>query len=63
MIKPEQIHLYPMNDDVYGRRTHAQYVDDMATLFVRIVTGYRIDYDVQRQLIQYAEENHEKLNR
>ncbi len=63
MIKPEQILLYPMTNDVLGRRTHAQYVDDMATMFVRMVTGYRLDYDTQRLLLQYAEENHDRLNK
>lgn len=63
MIKAEDIRLYPMTIDVTGRRTHEQYVDDMASIFVRIVTGYRLDFETQRQLIDYAEQHYKRLNK
>lgn len=61
-IKAEDIELYPMNDDIYGRRTHQQYVDVMATMIVDIVINYRLNWDDLRKLVDYAQQNVSRLN-
>lgn len=63
MIDAKDIKLYPMTADVTGRRTHQEYVDEMASMLVGIVIGYRLDYGTFRKLLDYAEENHERLNK
>lgn len=62
MLRPEDIELYPMNLDVQGKRTHGEYVDDMASWLVREMIGYRITPPNMIKLVQYADENWERLN-
>lgn len=57
------IKLYPMTQDVSGKRTHEQYVDQMASMIVRMVIDYRLDYSDLKALVIYAEQNHERLNK
>lgn len=62
MIHPNDISLYLMNEDVSGKRHYYDYVDQMAKMIVDIVVNYRIDYPELRKLVEYAEENHSRLN-
>lgn len=62
-VKPSDIKLYPMTMDVRGERTHEQYVDAMAKWLVSEVIGYRLDYAELRKLVDYAEQNHDRLNK
>ena len=60
--KPEDIRLYPMTQDVYGERTHEQYVDSMAAAIIAAVCDYRLEYKEFRKLLDYAEWHHDRLN-
>ncbi len=63
MITANDIKLYPMTVDVIGARTHEEYVDNMASMIVSMVVGYRLDYSELRKLIDYSEQNHARLNK
>ena len=55
------IRLYPMTMDVTGKRTHQQYVDEMAKMLINIHCNYRLEWEDFRKLIDYAEQNYERL--
>jgi hypothetical protein len=62
MINPDDIKLWPMTMDVRGDRSHTEYVDSLAKWIVNNVIGFKLSYDSFRMLIDYAEENHDRLN-
>lgn len=61
-INDKDISLYPMTMDIYGERTHAEYVDSMAAMLMRIMRDYRVTPETMVQLVQYADENWERLS-
>lgn len=63
MITPDMIKLYPMSMDVNGSRTHEEYVDTMAKIFVDLYYDYRLDYSAMQLLVMYAEQEHERLSK
>lgn len=54
MIKPEDISLYLMTQDVTGQRTYKEYVDSMANMVLDMMIGYRLDPETLYKLAQYA---------
>lgn len=59
MIKPEDIRLYPMTQDVMGKRTHKQYVDQMAAKVAELYYDYRIDFEDIHKLVDYVKQRQE----
>lgn len=57
----EDISLYPMTMDIKGQRTHQEYVDSMALMFLEIMSSYRLDADTVNVLALYAEQEAQRL--
>lgn len=57
MIKPENIRLYPMTQDVMGKRTHEEYVNVMANKIGELYYDYRMEFEDIHKLVEYVEQN------
>jgi hypothetical protein len=64
VLRAKDIKLYPSTALVNGNITYEEYVDSMARCLLReMVIDRRVDYSELRKLVDYAEQNHERLNR
>lgn len=61
-VVADDIKLYPMTQDVLGQRTHQEYVDQTARFIIHeLIIDRRIDFYSLKQLVNYAEQNQDRL--